>query len=69
MDRINEGDSVRYPAHAQPLYAAATYYNLNPQHLDMLEAVLLGQQRVHDWEFEAEKRVEDDTRSQSTPLT
>lgn len=69
MERLRQGDPVKYPESAQPLYAAATYYDLNMQHLNTLDSVLLGQRRVKEWEFVPEERITDPEQSQTTMLT
>uniref|UniRef100_A0A183C403 HDAC_interact domain-containing protein n=1 Tax=Globodera pallida TaxID=36090 RepID=A0A183C403_GLOPA len=68
FNQLREGDPVELPPNVDPLCASATFYDLNMRRLDVMEAVLLGERRVRDWEFKPEQRFVDST-SPSTQLT
>ena len=56
---MREGDPVDYSREFGALYASATYYDLNVQRLRLLESVMLGQNRIKDWEFDSNQRFSD----------
>uniref|UniRef100_A0A1I8BD12 Protein kinase domain-containing protein n=1 Tax=Meloidogyne hapla TaxID=6305 RepID=A0A1I8BD12_MELHA len=69
MDRLREGDTVLYPKELGPLYASATFYELNMERLHLLESVMLGKRRIDDWEFDVEQCVSDSESTSQTSLT
>ncbi|KAL3072836.1 hypothetical protein niasHS_017810 [Heterodera schachtii] len=68
FNQLREGDPVELPQNVDPLCASATFYDLNLRRLDAMEAVLLGERRVRDWDFNPDQRFVDST-SPSTRLT
>lgn len=69
MDRLREGDTVLYPKDLGPLYASATFYELNMERIHLLESVILGKRRIDDWEFDAEQRISDTANTSEASLT
>uniref|UniRef100_A0A914L117 Protein kinase domain-containing protein n=1 Tax=Meloidogyne incognita TaxID=6306 RepID=A0A914L117_MELIC len=69
MDRLREGDTVLYPKELGPLYASATFYELNMERLRLLESIMLGKRRIDDWEFDVEQCFSDSANTSQTSLT
>jgi hypothetical protein len=70
LDRLRQGDAVAYPNMMGPLWASATFYDLNMDRLNRLEAMLLGQKRIEEWDFDANVKEADTKESaQENELT
>lgn len=69
MDRLREGDTVLYPKELGPLYASATFYELNMERLHLLESIMLGKRRIDEWEFDVEQCFSDSANTSQTSLT
>lgn len=54
---LAENDPVQFSLNQTTLQVAATYRNLDTKHIDLLENVMLGKQRVGNWEYHVEQKL------------
>jgi len=57
--KLVKDDSVRMPKGKTMLQVSVAYRDVNTRQLDMLERLMMGSQRIEEWEFRPEQRLAD----------